>query len=103
MKWSLNAIDAANSGRDTLDGLMHRALVTYKVRLDITCRPLTSTEASTILTLIKPEWIWVKYLDVQTNTLLTKKMYSNNLPATYLMLKGTTEYWTGIAFPLIEQ
>lgn len=103
VKWSRQDIDAAGSGRGTQDGLMHRARVAIKIRLDVTCRPLTAAEASTVLTLIQPEWVWVKYLDVQTNTTQTKKMYSNNIPATYLMKKGSTEYWTGIAFPLIEQ
>lgn len=103
VKWSRNDIDASNSGRDTQDGLMHRARVAIKTRLDVTCRPLTAAEASTILTLIQPEWLWVKYLDVQTNTVQTKKMYSNNIPATYLVQQGATEYWTGITFPLIEQ
>ena len=35
---------------------------------------------------------------------VTKTMYSNNNPASYLMRKPDgTEYWEGITFPLIEQ
>ena len=102
VKWSRNDIDAAGAGRDQA-GLLHRARVAIKIRLDITCRPLLASEAKTVLDTIAPEWIWVKYLDVQSGTVLTKKMYSNNIPATYLMKQGNKEYWTGITFPLIEQ
>lgn len=103
LKWSMQSIDAAGSGRDTQDGLMHRALVAYKVRIDCTCRPLEQTEATTVLTLIKPEWLDVQYFDPQTGSTQTKKMYSNNIPATFLIQHGTKQYWSGIAFPLIEQ
>lgn len=103
LKWSRNDIDASNSGRDTQDGLMHRARVAIKTRLDVTCKPLTNAEAKTVLTAIQPEWLWVKYYDVQAGSIQTKKMYSNNIPATALITKGTTDYWTGITFPLIEQ
>ena len=103
LKWSRNDIDAANSGRDTQDGLMHRARVAIKVRLDCTCKPLEVTEASAVLTAIKPEWLEVQYFDPQEGSVQTKKMYSNNIPATFLIQHGTKQYWSGIAFPLIEQ
>ena len=103
LKWSMQSIDAAGSGRDTQDGLMHRALIAYKVRLDCTCKPLEVTDASTVLTAIKPEWLEVVYFDPQTGSSQTKKMYSNNIPATFCIQHGTNQYWTGITFPLIEQ
>ena len=83
---------------------MHRARVDTKIRLDVTCRPLTAAEAKTILTLIMPEWVTVSYYDVQQGAVVTKKMYSNNNPASYLIKrKNGTELWSGITFPLIEQ
>lgn len=103
LKWSRNDIDAPNSGRDTQDGLMHRARVAIKVRLDCTCKPLEVTDASTVLTAIKPVWLEVVYFDPQTGSSQTKKMYSNNIPATFCIQHGTKQYWTGITFPLIEQ
>ncbi len=103
LKWSMQAIDAQGSGRDTQDGLMHRALIAYKVRIDCTCKPLEVTDASTVLTAIKPEWLEVVYFDPQTGSSQTKKMYSNNIPATFAIQHGTKQYWSGIAFPLIEQ
>lgn len=103
LKWSRNDIDASDAGRDTQDGLMHRARVAIKIRLDVTCRPLTETEATAVLQAILPEWLDVQYFDPQSGATVSKKMYSNNIPATFLIRHGTTNWWTGIAFPLIEQ
>ena len=103
IKWSRNDIDAPNSGRDTQDGLMHRARVAIKARLDCTCRPLSQSELSTVLTTIQPEWLQVQYHDPTTNATVTKKMYSNNIPASFLIMRGTTQYWTGVTVPLVEQ
>ena len=102
LKWSRNDIDASDAGRDQ-SGKLHRARVGLKVRLDGTCKPLTAAEAKIVLQAIKPEWLQVQYFDVQEGTNLTKKMYSNNIPATFLVQKGATQYWDGIAFPLIEE
>lgn len=101
VKWKRADEDAPGSGR-TLDGVMHRARVSSKIRLDVTCRPLTSSEASVVLNLVFPEWVTVKYTDPMYGE-RTVTMYSNNNPASYLMKKGTVEYWDGITFPLIEQ
>lgn len=103
LKWSRNDIDAAGSGRDTQDGLLHRARVAIKVRLDGTCRPLEQTEATIVLTALKPEWLDVQYFDPQEGSIQTKKMYSNNIPATFLIQHGSKQYWEGITFPLIEE
>lgn len=103
LKWSRNDIDASDAGRDTQDGLMHRARVAIKIRLDGTCKPLLQEEATIVLQAILPEWLEVQYFDIQAGETVTKKMYSNNIPATFLIQKGTQQYWAGIAFPLIEQ
>lgn len=103
LKWQLSDIDASDSGR-TMDGVMHRGRVASKVRLDVTCRPLTSSEARTVLVAIEPEWLTVTYVDPMLNDTVTKTMYSNNRPASHLIQKrdGST-WWDGITFPLIEQ
>lgn len=101
--WQHSDIDASDAGR-TMNGTMIRARVTSKVRLDITCIPLTTAQASTVLTAIAPQWLSVTYTDPMLGTDVTKTMYSNNRPAAYAVKhKDGTEYWTGITFPLIEQ
>ncbi len=101
LKWSRNDIDASDAGRDQ-SGLLHRARVAIKIRLDANCRPLNETELTTVLTALKPEWLQVQYFDVQEGSVVTKKMYSNNIPASFLIRKGTVNLWSGISFPLIE-
>lgn len=102
LKWQRSDVEAPDSGR-TLDGLMHRGRVATKIRLDITCRPLTSSEASVVLNAIYPEFVTVLYNDPMYGT-VTKTMYSNNNPASFLLRRADgTEWWDGITFPLIEQ
>lgn len=101
VKWQRNDIEESSAGR-TMDGKMHRGRVATKIRLDITCRPLTATELYTLLNLILPEYITVYYSDPMYGT-VTKTMYSNNNPASYLLKKPDgTEWWSGVTFPLIE-
>lgn len=105
-KVSRNDIDSSDAGRDS-SGKMHRARVAIKARVDGICRPLLSTELSTLLTSLKPEWLDVQYTDPETNSVRggvnsPVMMYSNNIPAGFLFKKGSVEYWTGVTFPLIE-
>lgn len=102
VKWQRSDLDAEDSGR-TLDGVMHRGRVATKIRLDITCTPLRSSDAQTVLNAILPEFVSVTYTDPMLG-LVSKTMYSNNNPASFLMIDGEgVEWWEGITFPLIEQ
>ena len=102
IKWQRNDIDSPNTGR-SMDGLMHRGRVTTKIRLDITCKPLTAREAGIVLNAIYPEYVTVTYDDPMDGR-VTKVMYSNNNPASYLFKRPSgREYWGGITFPLIER
>lgn len=99
IKWVRNDLDGSNAGR-TMDGTMHRERVATKIRMDITCMPLRSEDASVVLNAIYPEYVEVEYTDPMYGHVI-KTMYSNNIPATYLDTK--TGYWEGIAFALIER
>lgn len=102
LKWQRNDIDSPNTGR-TMDGTMHRGRVATKIRMDITCRPLTATELSTVLNAIYPEYVTVVYSDPMSGS-VSKTMYSNNNPASFLLIQPDgTELWTGVTFPLIER
>lgn len=104
LKWSVQAIDAPNSGRDTQDGLMHRNMVATKIRIDCSCPPLTFEDAHIVLSAIYHEYVLVRYKDLLAGATVTKTMYANNIPATFMQQRadGTT-YWGGIQFPLIER
>ena len=102
LKWQRSDIDSPNTGR-ALDSLMYRGRISTKIRLDITCKPLKSTDLQTVLNLILPEYVTVQYNDPMSG-LVTKTMYSNNNPATFLIVQPNgDEYWSGITFPLIER
>jgi len=102
-KWSRNDIDAANSGRDTQDGKMHRHRVASPKRYDLSCRPMTQEELSGLLTLIDYEWLDVRAYDPKTMTFVAKKMYVSTVPATFLFDDHIKQYWTGVAFNMIEE
>ena len=101
--WQREDVDGPGAGR-MLDGNLRRNRVATKRRIDVTCRPLTFTECSLVLTLIMPESVTVTYTDPQVGANVTKTMYSNNNPAKFLIKRGTNDkdLWSGITFPLIE-
>ena len=82
---------------------MHRGRVAMKVRLDVTCRPLTSAEAMIVLRAIEPEYVTVQYMDPADGS-VTRTMYSNNIPAICATVYDDgSALWTGLTFPLIER
>lgn len=91
-----------NTGR-TITGLMIRDRVATKIRLDITCRPLTHEEHSMLMNLIMPEYVQVSYDDpVYGET--TKTMYANNNSSTFLIKHPDgQEFWGSVTFPLVER
>lgn len=102
IKWTRNDLDGAEAGR-TMDGRMHRARVGSKARLDLTCKPLTTSQARAVLNAIYPEYVTVRYTDPMEGT-VSKTMYANNIPATAARLQEDgTVLWEGIAFPLVER
>lgn len=101
VQWQRSDVDGDGAGRD-LNGDLRRNRVSTKRRLDITCRPLKANEAKIVLTAIMPEWVTVRYTDPQAGV-VTRKMYANNHPASYLLKRRNgDELWGGITFPLIE-
>ena len=102
IKWTRFDVEAPDTGR-TLDGVMHRGRVAVKIRLDVTCRPLTSEEAQTVLTAIAPEFVTVRYVDPMQGSVV-KTMYSNNIPALCATVYDDgSARWEGLEFPLIER
>lgn len=100
-RWQNSGVDGPDAGRD-MTATLHRNHVADKKRLDITCIPLEAEKARMILNLIKPEWVDIRYYDPRDGV-VTKTMYSNNVPASFLMRQGGKEYWGGITFPLVER
>lgn len=102
VKWQRADIDGEDAGR-TLDGTLYRDRKAIKVRLDVTCRPLTQAEATIVLSAIEPEFVDVVYDDPRLGANTRKTMYSNNIPASFEFNRGGVDFWGGIVFPLIEK
>lgn len=103
IKWQRSDVDGQGAGRN-LSGSMIRDRKAIKKRLDVTCKPLTTAQASTVLQAIEPEFVTVTYTDIMEGRDVTITMYSNNVPAQYLMHgNGNVDLWGGITFPLIER
>lgn len=103
LKWTRNDIDSSNAGR-TLSGLMNRGRVTQKMKLEVTCRPLLQDEAQVVLAAINPEYVTVNYVDPMLGERTNVQFYSNNVPATLLIIDPDgISHWEGISFPLVER
>ena len=101
-KWQRYDIDSPDTGR-AMNGLMYRGRVSTKIKLEITCTPLKTDELRVVLNTILPEYVTVTYDDPMYG-IVTKTMYSNNNPASFLIKKPNgDEYWSGISFPLVER
>lgn len=102
VKWTRQDVDASTAGR-TMDGVMQRARVATKVRLDIKCAPLTTAQMQMVQKLIEPEFVTVEYLDVREGK-VTKTMYSNNFSTEMVLTQiDGKHYWGEFTFPLIER
>lgn len=105
MNWQRNDIDSSKSGRSTMDGVMHRARVSQKFRVDIECIDLYRAEELILMNLINPVWVQVETNLHQLYEHQVATYYSNNVPATIKHIDPDTgdSLWTGIRFPLIEK
>lgn len=103
LQWQRADVDGEGAGR-VLSGTMIRDRKAIKIRMDVTCRPITAEEQSIILQAIEPEYVTVRYTDPVTNTVKTGTFYSNNIPSTYAMKdRYGKEWWSGLTFPLIQR
>lgn len=102
IKWSRNDLDGPNTGRN-LDGILIRDRVAIKIKLEVTCRPLTYDELQFVYQTILPEFFTVVYDDpLFGNT--SKIMYSNNVRGEPLLVDSDgVELWDNITFPMIER
>lgn len=104
LKFTTFDLDSDEAGR-TLDGNLRRSRVATKVRWDVPCRPLKTSELTKLFQLLKPEWVQLRASDPLFG-LRTSTFYSNN---NSIEMKITSkdsedgELWDGLTFPLIER
>lgn len=104
LKYSTFDLDGPETTR-TMDGSLRRSRVATKVRWDVPCRPLRTSEARKIFDLLKNEWVQVRASDLLYG-LRTSTFYSNNNSIAMKIsskVSESEELWEGLSFPLIER
>ena len=101
VKWTRNDVDGPNAGRN-IEGTMERDRVATKMKMEITCILLNETDLQTLLQLIAPEYVSVKYDDPQLGN-RTVWMYANNNSAVSSHYDSHLKmWWKEVTFPLVE-
>ena len=104
LKYSTSDLDGPGAGRD-LDGNLRRARVATKVRWDVPCRPMRTSEVVQLFSWLKPEWVQLRASDPVFG-LRTGTFYSNNNSISMKITSKVSEeeeLWEGLTFPLIER
>lgn len=97
-----NDLDGPNTGR-TMDGTMYRDRVASKDTIEIECIDLHTIQARDILTMIKPDFIQVRYTSPEVGERVAWFYCSNvSIGLGYVDDYGY-EMWSGISFTLIER
>lgn len=99
---TLREIDGDEAGR-TMDAVMWRDLIAYKLDISMTCRDLPLPDAIRVCTSIMPEYVPVTIVTPFTGR-ITAQFYSNNIPVVCATVGDHGEtLWSGIKFPLIQR
>lgn len=104
LKYATFDLDSEETTR-TLDGTLRRSRVATKVRWDVPCKPLRTSELETLMALLKPEWVTLEASDPVFG-LRTGTFYSNNNSISMSItskISDDEELWDGLTFPLIER
>lgn len=102
-EWQRNDVDGSGAGR-TVTGKEIRDLIATKIRLDCTCRELTSAERTTLEGLL----FAAEFLTVTCDDAIfrgsSRTMYCNAMSSGFSRRKQNgTEYWKDSKFVLVEQ
>lgn len=104
LKYSTSDLDSEETTR-TMDGNLRRSRVATKVRWDVPCRPLRTSEAQFLFRLLSPEWVTLRASDL-VHGVRTATFYSNNNSIAMKITSRVSEdeeLWEGLTFPLIER
>lgn len=104
IKWSRNDLDSDDAGR-TLDGVMHRARVAIKRKIEVQdCKRLTIAQMAQLNSDLMPETVTLKFLDAITGEIYTGEFYGSSVSAALLTYDedNDTGYWEDYSFSLTE-
>ena len=104
LQYSLSDLDSEETQR-SLAGDLNRFRVATKVRWDVPCRPLTTSEITQLLSWIRPTFVTLRATDLAFG-LRSAEFYSNNYNTSVAVSSFVDDneiYWEGLKFPLIER
>lgn len=99
-KWERNDVDAPDSGRD-LSGTMRRKIIARKDKMQITCRPLTSSQLTSLFNALSKTSVSVTYI-VPGDTQRTGTFYNSKKSAGIVQDIGSRLLYSDVSFDLIE-
>lgn len=111
IKWMLNDISAPDAGRvQDANCTMHKRRVGQKRKLVLSWDSPTLAQASAVLKAFAPEYVYVRFIDVQEGQMITRKFYTGDKTSPFMQIdlynpanvaQRTT--MSSLSFDLIEQ
>ena len=101
MTWGFQRVSAPDAGR-TENAVMHVNQVATKVKLNLSWTGLSPSEAHTIATAFKPEYIFIEYWDIVEDSLVTKKFYTGDWSAPFKVWTVKDKRFATLSFNVIE-
>lgn len=101
IKWSRNDLDDSTTGR-TLDGVMHRNRIAYKIKLEVSLKRLTQEQLTQLNNALLPTFINVTYLD-PISGVVTKTFYGSTISAAIAYEINGIVTWDNGTFNVMEK
>lgn len=102
---SRNDLDADGSGRDVQTGLMYRARIGSKMKVDVKLLPIQQTTHMQLLSDISGEYYSATVIDPHTGSQVTKTFYTATVPfgAQRYNKETGAPYYSGMTFSMTER
>lgn len=101
VKWSDNSVDADGAGRNLL-GTMIRKQIAIKEKIEVQCRPMTSTEYKNLRALMRNEWLTIRFTD-NAETIVFDGYRGATLSAAALVTYNNRDMWGDCRIAFIEE
>lgn len=111
INWGLNDISAPDAGRvQDANCTMHKRRVGQKRKLSLSWANPTLAQASAVLKAFAPEYVYVRFLDVQEGQMITRRFYTGDKTSPFRQIDlsnpnnpAQRTVMSSLAFDLIEQ
>ena len=97
ISWKRSNVTGGN-GMVMQDGTVFEDRITQRYEWSFKFKPLPAAQQATLLTLLDPDVVTVRFTDPETNATRTADYYVSDVPAGYLVKRANgTEYWGGMS------